>query len=145
MKTLITTAFIFIQSIVLFAQVSEVEKCGLDSSPTLNTFEANCFNEVYQDRKGEFDFSGKVIAFYKGSAGTTTSSKSDYFYFIKNSGRPDTEVHQWQARGTQLLILTEEEKLCSGGFDAILVSWSKLQKEGRSRKKLVKRLNKISS
>ena len=49
-------------------------------------------------------------------------------------------MHTWQANGTQLLILTDEEKNLSGGYDVILVSWSKLQKQGKGRMKLVKRL-----
>ena len=140
MKILISSLFILFQTSILVAQVAEIEKCGLDDHPKLESYEANYFNQVYEDKKGTFDFSGKVIAFYTGSAGTTKSSKSNYFGGLRNTTKGDKNIHAWQAGGTQLLILTNEEKELSGGYDAILVSWSKLRKEGKSRTKLVKRL-----
>ncbi len=128
------------QASILFGQISEVQKCGLDDDPNLNDTEAKYFNEVFKDKRGDFDFSEKRIAFYRGSAGTTLSSKSNYFYRFKNGNSEREDVHAWQAGGTQLLILTNEEKELSGGYDAILVSWSKIRKEGKSRNRLVKKL-----
>lgn len=125
----------------LFAQISEVEKCGLDDSAQLNQFEAGYFNEVFKEEKADFDFSGKVVAFYTGSSGTTASTKSNYFKVLSRSEeREDQSIHEWQAGGTQLLILTHAEKEASGGYDAILISWSKLLKEGKSREKLINEL-----
>lgn len=138
MKSLIVSIFVLFCSTFLFGQVSQVEKCGLDDNATMNVYEAKYFNEVFKEKKGKFDFSGKVIAFYTGSAGTTKSDKSSYFKGPKNS--KDKSVHTWQAKGTQLLILTNEERSLSGGYDAILVSWSKLTKQGKSRTKLIKSL-----
>jgi len=125
----------------LFGQTTEWKKCGIDDSPTLNEYEAKYFNEVFQDRKGNFDFTGKSIAYFSGSSGTKKAKKSDYFRHLKhaNNGKDQT-IHDWQAGGTQLLILTDEEKEISSEYDAILVFWSKLLKKGKSRKRLVKRL-----
>jgi hypothetical protein len=39
-----------------------------------------------------------------------------------------------------LIRLTEAEKLLSGGYDYIIVSWSKTMISGKSRKKLIERL-----
>lgn len=140
MKILISTLIALFQASILFGQVSEVEKCGTDDNAHVNSYEAKYFNEVFKNKKGEFDFSGKVVAFYTGSSGTTISVKSNYFKGLENSNNRDKDVHTWQANGTQLLILTDKEKNLSGGYDVILVSWSKLLKQGRSRMKLVKRL-----
>ncbi|NMM48902.1 hypothetical protein [Marinigracilibium pacificum] len=139
-KTLFSILIVLFQANMLFGQVSEVDKCGLEDNAHLNSYEAKYFNEVFKDRKGEFDFSRKVIAFFTGSSGTTMSVKSNYFKSLKNSNNSDKDVHAWQAHGTQLLILSSEEKNLSGGYDAILVSRSKLLKQGKSRTKLVKRL-----
>jgi len=122
----------------LLGQKISSKNCGLDDSPYLNEFESAYFDEVYKSRKGDFDFKGKVAAFYTGSSGNTKSGKSNYFLHVKND---DEEQHLWQANGTQLLILTENEKVLSGGYDVIFIFWSKLLKEGKSRKRLVKRLN----
>jgi len=140
MKILLISIYILFQTNILFGQVSEIRKCGLDNNAILNSYEAKYFNEVFEDKKDKFDFSGKVIAFFIGPSGTTMSVKSYYFEGLKNSSNIDQDVHTWQANGTQLLILTDEEKKLSGGYDAILVSWSKLSKQGKSRAKLVKRL-----
>ena len=124
----------------VWSQTSEIQQCGLNNYPTLSLVEANYFNEVFLDRRGGFNFTNKAIAYFNGSDGTTRSKKSDYFGAIKNGMADKKNIHSWQAEGTQLLILTEEEKLTSGGFDVILVTWSKIRKEGRSRAQLVKRL-----
>lgn len=145
MKILISTILILFQINIVVGQVSEVEKCGLDNKATVNNYEAKYFNEVFKDRREEFDFSEKVIAFYTGSSGTTMSTKSNYFNGLKNRDRGGKEIHAWQSNGTQLLILTDKEKKLSGGYDAILVSWSKHLKQGKSREKLIKKLKNTSS
>lgn len=114
------------------------KKCGLDNNPTLNELEAEYFNKIFSERRGEFDFTDKKAAFFRGSTGTTKSDKSNYFDSVKSSNSED--VHEWQAGGTQLLILTEKEKELSGGYDVILVSWSKLLVKGKFRDRLVRKL-----
>tara|TARA_B100000809_G_scaffold152297_1_gene149645 strand:- start:5073 stop:5519 length:447 start_codon:yes stop_codon:yes gene_type:complete len=140
MKILISTLFVLFQTSILFGQITEVQNCGLDNEPNTNKSEAGYFNEVFMDKRGPFDFTEKVIAFYTGSSGTTKSDKSRYFSGLKNANNEKKDIHAWQAGGAQLLILTDDEKELSGGYDAILVSWSKLLKTGKSRRKLVKRL-----
>ena len=137
----ILSILIVLSATGLFGQTSEWEKCGLNNNPELNEYEAKYFNEVFKERKGSFNFTGKTIAYYSGSLGTTKSEKSNYFRCLKNAiNNEDRTIHEWQAGGTQLLVLTKEEKEISGGYDAILVSWSKLLKRGKSRNKLVKKL-----
>ncbi len=93
----------------LLGQTIELEKCGLNDSSELNQYESDYFNVVFKDRKGDFDFKGKTVAYYTGSSGTTKSNKSNYFHGLKNGNNGDNIVHEWQAGGTQLLILTKEE------------------------------------
>lgn len=131
-------------SLNLSAQLSEWEKCGLDDSITLNQYEEGYFNEAFADRRGDFDFTGKKVAFFYGSSGTVPTTKANYFGGIKDSNDKDN-YHTWFANGTQLVILTPEEKKLSGGYDAILISWSKIEVEGKRRAKLVKELGKGNS
>ncbi len=142
MKILILTFFALCQASILFGQISEVQKCGLDDESNINTFEAKYFNEVFKDKRGNFDFTEKVIAFYTGSSGTTQSNKSNYFNGLKKGSKEVRDIHSWQAGQTQLLILTKKEKELSGGYDAILISWSKILMSGKSRSKLVENLKK---
>ena len=140
MKIFISGLIIFF-SAGLFGQTTEWQKCGLNDNSTLNEYEVKYFNEVFLDKKGDFDFTGKSIDYFSGSSGTTKSKKSNYFRHLKNANNgEDKSIHEWQAGGTQLLILTEEEKEIANGYDAILVIWSKLLKQGKSRSRLVKRL-----
>ncbi len=127
----------------LLAQTDQWKKCGLDDGASLNQYEAEYFNEVFQDRRGDFNFTGKKIAYFTGSLGKSNSNKSTYFNNLKyaNNGK-DKTIHEWQSGGTQFIILTHEEKEKSGGFDAILVSWSKLLIHGKSRARLIKKLKK---
>ncbi|MEX1191560.1 MAG: hypothetical protein WEA99_06265 [Brumimicrobium sp.] len=135
----IFTILILFMSASLFAQTTELEKCGIDDHSTLNEFEAEYFNEVFLDRRGDFDFTDKKVAYFAGSSGFTKSDKSNYFNTVKSSNSED--IHEWQASGTQLLLLTEKEKEFSGGYDVILVSWSKLLMNQKQRKKLIRKLN----
>lgn len=55
--------------------------------------------------------------------------KKQYF---SNWGGKDVE--------NSLLVLTEKEKMESGGFDAVVVSWSKIKISNRSRRRLLAKL-----
>lgn len=124
-----------------FGQISEVHKCGLDNNPALNEFEGKYFNEAFLEKRHDFDFSGKKVAVFTGSSGTVLSTKSYYFHPFHIQENQDLDDHAYRARGTQVLVLTEEEKELSGGYDVILVVWSKIQKEGKSRARLIKQLH----
>lgn len=139
MKATLTGLFIIV-SYWLYGQPISSQNCGLDDNPILNDYEAAYFNDVFKSSKGDFDFRGKMVGFYKGPSGNTRSTKSDYFSGLDGGNGAENNRHLWQAGGTQLLMLTDEEKELSGGYDVILVSWSKLRKEGKSRMKLVRRL-----
>lgn len=64
MKAIVTILILFITS-SLFAQTTEWKKCGLDNNPTLNEFEAKYFNEVFFERRGEFDLQIRKLCFSK--------------------------------------------------------------------------------
>lgn len=85
------------------------------------------------------DLENKKFAFAHGNFGNTAISKNDYFekwgrtYYSRNIGVSNI-----------LLKLTEEETSLSGGYDFIIVSWSKTLPAGKSRKKLIERVKKYA-
>ncbi|MGJ8660778.1 MAG: hypothetical protein ACSHXL_01945 [Bacteroidota bacterium] len=134
MKTSLTLIALFFVTF-LNAQIDDIAKCGVDDNPILNDFEAAYFNHFLTDKRGEFDFTGKKIAFYRGNL----SCKTQYFQFGQTK---DLDYHIWNTENlaTSLLILTEEEKAISGGYDAMLLSWAKFVPTPKTRMKRVKKL-----
>ena len=118
MKTIlfITT---FFWTIGLFAQNSD--SLGIDDNPTLNKNEVELLNSLLNDTRNDFNFTDKKVAFITGSNGRTIVSKSDYF---QNSVIP------WIEKDSEpqifMIKLTEDEKLKSGGYDALVLSWVKV-------------------
>lgn len=135
MKTL-AIILVFISQICI-AQEIEIDSCGLNNSPKLNKYESAYFNQTIDNQRKRFDFNfnDKSIAFAYGNYGNGLITKDEYFekwgrdYFIGNSS-----VYN------QLFVLTAEEIKESGGFDAIIVSWSKIGLTKKHRKKLIKKI-----
>ncbi|EFC35264.1 predicted protein [Naegleria gruberi] len=76
---------------------------------------------------GEFKFRmNQRIAFLQGNS-FTQWSKNDYFKNVKefNYGTFENGAKEF-SRADQLYILNEKEQLESGGYEAILLSWSKV-------------------
>ena len=123
-------------------QILVIDSCGVNSNPSLNKFEAQYFNQTCQkQRNGScFDFSNKTIGFAFGNFGNELVTKAEYFerwgkdYYKRNSDVVN-----------QLIVLTDEEKKHSGGYDAIVVSWSKFVISQRSKEKLIKKLKRSRS
>ncbi|MEZ4885140.1 MAG: hypothetical protein R3E32_10475 [Chitinophagales bacterium] len=116
------------------AQTLQIERCGTDNQPLLNECEVEYFNTSLKENRGEFDFEGKRIAFAEGNWGANLSSKNRYFEVF---GKPRFEQNGSVAN--QLIVLTEAEKEVSPEYDAIIVSWSKVQVQNKRRAKLIKR------
>ncbi|MBO2012623.1 hypothetical protein [Hymenobacter negativus] len=101
----------------------QLDSCGLNNSPTLNTQEAAYFNSRFQEVRGEFNFLNKRLIFITGESGSVLGSKRNYFDYVK----------KWQAEhgrsyigGSNLIPFTEVQRLQSNGHDAIVTYWSKL-------------------
>jgi len=111
----------------------DIEACGKNDNPALNQEEADYFNLILKEHRGDFDFEGKRVAFALGNWGASLRSKRDYF---ERDGKPRFEQNSTIAN--QLILLSEAEKVILPEYDAIVVSWSKLTIEKRKRLKLVK-------
>lgn len=110
---------------------------GKDTLPTLNECESKCLNYEYQDRKGDFDFSGKKIAFFRGNTGRIRVSKEWYFRQLKET----VEIYGYvpvKSLSIQLVIFNEKEAKMAG-YDAVLFCASK---KYISKKEAIDRLKK---
>lgn len=127
MKYLFVLTIIIISNCNLKAQ--NLENCGLDKNPYLNSDESEFLNKNFSDlslayhtgkKAKNYDFTGKKMIFVTGSSGKTIKTKIDYFNSVKEYKKQDDKIV------TTLLILTPEEKELSGGYDGILTFWVKV-------------------
>lgn len=132
MKRILFLLFL-IQTSLIFGQ--NLDSCGLDNQAILSQSEAAFLNEYFKGSKGDFDFSGKKIAFVTGSNGGTFGLKISYFdsvkeWISKNKGKIASD----------LIIFSNEEKINSGGYDAILTYWVMVQISEKKKTRLIERL-----
>lgn len=138
MRTLILIYLLSIFSIASSGQSFKIDSCIVDTSRKLNKYEINYFRENIRRLKLQ-DISDKNFAFTYGNFGKTVINKKEYFerwgidYYNRN-----IEIFNI------LIELTSKEKQQSGGFDYIIVSWSKMLPAGKSRKKLIEKVRKYS-
>jgi hypothetical protein len=97
----------------------QLDKTG-DDLEVLNCFESSFLNAVFKDTLNHFDFTNKKVGFIMGGS---KSSKKDYFnmqkkYFADKKNPVDNG---------SLYLLNETQKMESGGYDAVIVYWSKIK------------------
>jgi len=112
-----------------------LDSLGMNENSLLNSHESTFLNaQLEQQRqRAEFNFCGKQIGFATGHGprhyGIRT--KSEYFKEAKT-------YHANNAHIVDILVVfTEQEKKDSGGYDAVVVSWSKFGVNEKDRKELV--------
>ena len=94
---------------------------GLDNNPILTMAESDYFNKAFKDYKANYDFSKMKIGFFYGNNGSRIQTKEQYFDLVKNRlGNCESASYDY------VIKLTNEEKAESGGYDFIIVSWSKI-------------------
>lgn len=126
--------------ILIFTMVSlnlsgqQSNNCGKDNDPKINKDEASFLNSYLTDTKNGFDFSGKKIAFVTGSSGSKIGTKSEYFHEVRKWSLDNSKI------STSFIILTDDEKLKSGGYDAIITYWVKILISNKWKKKTVDKL-----
>lgn len=124
-----------IWTIGLYAQNSNSQE--VDNRPFLNKSEVTLLNSLLEKQRDTFDFKDKKVAFLTGSSGGVIVSKSEYFSkslipWIEKASNPQISM----------VRLTDEEKLKSGGFDVLVLSWVKLFTDKRQ-KRTIEILGKI--
>lgn len=115
--------------------LNQIDKMGVNDSLVLNNYESDYFNVVFKDSLSNFNFSKKKIGFIGGGI----SSKCHYFKEEREryySGKTTISSH--------LYIFEGEQKVEVGGYDAVIVCWSKfVYPKEEIIKKINKRQNKL--
>ena len=112
-------------------------KLGLDDNAVLTDYESEYFNNKYKDRKNKIDFTEKKIAFFIGNNGSRIQTKKDYFNSIK-----DRLTCGYDDSFDEIITLTNSEKKESGGYDAIILSWSKIKPTAKFENRMKNKLKK---
>lgn len=105
---------------VISSYGQNLDSCGIDNNPKLTEYESQYLNEYLKNQRDTFDLTGKKIIFVTGSGGGVIGDKREYFSDVKSWERNNARI------ATELVILTREEKIESGGYDAILTYWVKI-------------------
>ncbi|MCC6372756.1 MAG: hypothetical protein IT236_17260 [Bacteroidia bacterium] len=133
MRSFSITLLLFL-TINLFAQ--RYDSLGVDHLPTLNQQELDFLNTSLKNFRDTFDFANKKIAFITSKNGSSIITKQNYFL---NCVKP------WTDRGAtpqiSLVRLSPTEKLKSGGYDALVLSWVILF-TNKQKKKVIEELGK---
>lgn len=98
--------------------LNQLDKMGVDGSSLLNSYESAFLNVIFKDSLKGFDFTNKKVGFIKISG---EKGKIHYFdmqkeHFVDEKRPCDN--------GT-LYIFDAIQKEASGGYDAVIVYWSK--------------------
>jgi len=112
--------------------ISKLDNMGIDGDSLLNKYEVEYFNAKFAESRGEFDFTDKKTAFFYSPGGSNISTKQVYFQVEK-----DRFIRGYSSNLSDLIIFDEKERIESGGYDAVIVFWSKI---GRSSNFYVKKL-----
>src|SRR5690554_2254726 len=104
-------------------QIWSTDTLTIHHDEVLSEQEVILLNHLLKNLRDTFDFHGKKVAFITGSSGNRLLSKADYFNQIK----------PWLDAGdtpqASIVLLTEEEKDKSGGYDVLVLSWVKVFSE----------------
>lgn len=111
-----------------------LDSVGLDDDPILNTSEAELLQSIVVGSENGYSLNHKKAAFITGSAASRFEVKSDFF---QHSILPWTSIGRCPSMS--IVILTEEEKILSGGYDVLVLAWVVVLTKGR-RKRIVKHL-----
>ena len=73
------------------------DNIGIDDNPNLNENETKLLNSLLDEKRDDFDFKGKKVAFLTGSSGRTIMAKYDYFknsviLWIDDGSRPQISM-----------------------------------------------------
>ena len=113
-----------------------LDSMGIDNEPYLNLYEIDFFNRIFLKQRKSFDFGEKKVAFITGSNGKTLSNKKKYFDLEKERVSKD-----YGGNGGTLIFFNDEQKQESGGYDVVILYWSKVLPYKKQIVNLLKRKN----
>ncbi len=133
MKKIGYLLFIVVWTNILFGQ--EVDSLGVNNDPLLNVYESSFLESQFDNETLELN--DKRIVFYKSLSGIQSKQ-----VFFSDSREHILNGHKIPL---QIIELSNKEKTETGGFDAIVVSWSKFQLTPKMKEKIVEKIKKAST
>ncbi|NCA87065.1 MAG: hypothetical protein EOM83_16130 [Clostridia bacterium] len=118
---------------IIFGQ--DINSLGVDNNPLLNIHESEFLKN--QLELESFDFSDKNVAYYFSLVGVQT--KMEFFSDAKK------HLSSGNSLSLQLVMLDSNEKIETGGFDVIIVAWSKKQVTPKMKEKMIEKLKEAST
>jgi hypothetical protein len=116
-----------------------IDSLGANKNNILNGDESTYLNDAFMKKRGDFNFKEKKVGFFIGSSNYRLWNKQNYFEDVKGRLRDKTTMQH------QLLILNENERIKSGGYDALVIAWSKILVTDNQKDKLIKKINRAKS
>jgi hypothetical protein len=129
--------FIFI-ACSSFLKSQSLDSCGIDNNPKVNLKEGTFLNYFLEKNRKDYDFRNKKTAFIGGNGGGRIIPKKEFFDTLKRYEKIDTSIFN----GSFIVLLTEKEKIKSGGYDVLITYWAK---GIFNRKRLLKNLSKLKT
>jgi len=109
---------------------------GQNYNPTLNLNEAAYLNKSLETQKASFDFAHTKVIFATGNNASRIITKKQYFnQIVKPYLETNSQVVNY------LVLLNPNEKRQSGGHNALLVAWSKMEVTDKRKKKIIKKMH----
>ena len=111
-----------------------LDSMGIDQDSYLNQYEIVFFNEIFMRQRKSLDFAEKKVAFVTGSSGKRLSNKKYYFDLEK-----ERISKGYSENGGTLIVFNEKQKQESGGYDVVILYWSKIRPYKKQIVELLKR------
>ncbi len=131
MKTLVKILVLVCLTKTGLCQSNNLDKNDPDQ---LTAAEVTILDSLLANKRGNFEFKQKKLAFVTGSSANKFITKAEFFATLNKY-----DLRQIQTP-LNLLILSAEEKKNSNGYDAIIISWSKVAISDSHKKRLIEQL-----
>lgn len=120
------TALIILSTFNLFGQ--NLDKLGINNESKLTQAESKFLNEyMTETQRKNFDLTDKKVIFVTGNSAHQTGTKLEYFNRIKKWNEDGNKIATW------VVELNDDEKIKSGGYDAIITYHVKRLSKRRKR------------
>lgn len=121
-----------------FMLSQDLDSLGIENNNILNFSEIDYLNGTLKSQLGGFNFKGKKIVFAQGHNASELLTKQEYFTKVAVPCAEQEGCHL----ASCIVVLNPKEKKISGGFDAIVIAWSKVCLTNKRKKKILMQLGK---
>ena len=99
--------------------------------------ESDILNQYLKNKNPSDNFENNKLIFVKGNY-QNIITKDDFFYDVNQTLLKNDSIN-----GTFYYKFNDKDKIKSGGFDGIIISWSKLGMYEKRKNKIIEKNNKL--